>query len=103
MFGHSITDKEFIKLSHFDRVRRGHYEKIPNILMLLGFTASIHFFQAQITDNIPFISAIVFYCLGFYLKEKFIEQDDKELAEIKKEIEFEFRKRGQKRSKGKNQ
>jgi hypothetical protein len=100
MFGYSMKDEDFIKLSHFDRVRRGHYDKIPNILMLLGLSASIHILHANLTSNTPLILAIGMFGIGIYLKQWFVEKDDKELAGMKKEIEIEFRKREQERNKG---
>jgi len=98
-----MKDEEFIKLSHFDRVRRGHFDKISNILMLLGFSTGIHIFRADPNGNTPFILAVAFLALGIYLKQRFIEKDDKELAGMKREIELEFSKRERNRKKGRRQ
>ena len=100
MLGHSMKDEDFIRLSHFDRVRRGHYDKIPNILMLLGLSTSIHILHANLDNNTPIIIAIGLFAIGIYFKQWFVEKDDKELAGMKKEIEMEFRKREQERNKG---
>ena len=100
MFGFSMNDEDFIKLSHFDRVRRGHYDKIPNILMLMGFTTGIHLFQSNFASNIPILLALSCLGLGMYIKRGFIEKDDKELVGIKREIEIEFQKREQEKKKG---
>ncbi len=100
MSGHSMKDEDFIKLSHFDRVRRGHYDKIPNILILLGFSASIHIVHADLNSNTSLILAISMFGLGIYLKQWFVEKDDEELVGMQKEIEMEFRKREQERNKG---
>lgn len=93
MSGPSMKKEDFIKLSHFDRVRRGHYNQIPSILMLLGFSGGIHILHLNPNTNVPIIFAIVCFGIGACLKYWFLEKDDKELAGMKNEIELDFRKR----------
>jgi hypothetical protein len=92
MTGNSMSDLEFIKLSHFDRIRRGYFDKIPLNFCLIGITISFNVFSFD-NSNIAIICGIAMFCLGHYLKEKFIEKDDLELEQKSREIEEEFRKR----------
>lgn len=92
MTGNSMSDEEFIKLSHFDRIRRGYFDKIPLNFMLIGVTIAINVFSFG-NSNIALICGIAMFGLGTYLKEKFVEKDDIELKQKAREIEEEFRKR----------
>lgn len=99
MIGNSMSDEEFIKLSHFDRIRRGYFDKIPLNFMLIGVTIAINVFAFSNT-NIALICGIAMFGLGTYLKEKFTEKDDIELKQNAKSIEDEFRKRELNKQKG---
>ena len=81
MIGNSMPDEEFIKLSHFDRVRRSYFDKIPLNFMLIGVTMGINVFS--------FIIGMVM--LVTLLKEKFRDKDDMELKQHGRQIEFQKR------------
>lgn len=99
MIGNSMSDEEFIKLSHFDRIRRGYFDKIPLNFMLIGVTIAMNVFAFS-NSNIALICGIAMFSLGTYLKEKFTEKDDLELKQNAKSIEDEFRKREINKQKG---
>lgn len=92
MFGHSMKDEDFIKLSHFDRVRRGYFDKIPLNFMLIGITLGVNVFCLG-NENMSLLMGVAMFLLGFLLKEKFIEKDDTELKKYAKVIEREYQER----------
>lgn len=92
MNGNSMSDEEFIKLSHFDRIRRGYFDKIPLNFMIVGVTLVVNVFAPD-NNDIATICGMALFCLGLYLKGAFLEKDDRELKQKSKEIEEEFRKR----------
>ena len=94
-----MSDEEFIKLSHFDRIRRGYFDKIPLNFMLIGVTIAMNVFAFS-NSNIVLICGIAMFSLGTYLKEKFTEKDNIELKQNARAIEEEFRKREINKKKG---
>lgn len=92
MIGSSLPDAEFIKLSHFDRVRRGYFDKVPLNFMLIGSTMAVNVFLIE-NQNICFMVGIAMLILGLLFKEKCIDKDDAELKQNAKQIELEFQKR----------
>jgi hypothetical protein len=99
MNGNSMSDEEFIKLSHFDRIRRGYFDKIPLNFMLIGVTIVVNVFASGYSYAALFFG-IAMFSLGTYLKDAFIEKDDIELKQKSREIEEEFRKREPANKKG---
>jgi hypothetical protein len=99
MIGHSMTPEELKKLPHFDRLRRGYFDKIPTNLGLMGFTLCVHLFSVQ-NSTVAFTAFGVFFIAGLLIKEKFIENDDIELEEIAKKEKQNASKKGQKKLKG---
>ena len=47
MLGHSMGDEEFVKLSHFDRIRRGYFDKIPMNFGFMGFLLALNIFHVS--------------------------------------------------------
>ena len=77
MFGHSMGDEEFVKLSHFDRIRRGYFDKIPMNFGFVGFLIALNIFH--LSEKIALISGVFVFFMGYLLKEKMIDQDNAEL------------------------
>lgn len=91
MFGHSMGDEEFVKLSHFDRIRRGYFEKIPMNFGFMGFLLALNIFH--VSEKIAFVSGVFALFIGYLTKEKMIDQDDAELKKYSQEIEREHKER----------
>ena len=92
MLGRSMGDKEFVKLSHFDRVRRGYLEKIPTNFVLIGVLIGLNFFQFS-NAKTSLIMGILMFVPGLFLKYKMIERDDNELNKHSRKIEHEYQER----------
>ena len=88
----SVTDDEFIKLSHFDRVRCGYFDKIPFNFALIGLALSLNIFN--ITDQITFlIASMGMFWLGVLLKNELVGQDVIERKKYAKDINKEYQNR----------
>lgn len=83
MISHSTTLEELRNLPHFDRLRRGYFDKIPTNLGLIGFTLSIHLFSVR-NSSIAFGVGVACYLIGLFFHEKFIGRDDAELQLVAK-------------------
>lgn len=91
MLGHSMGDEEFVKLSHFDRIRRGYFDKIPMNFGFMGFLLALNIFH--VSEKSALIVGVFALFIGYLLKEKIIEQDDTELKKHSQEIEREYKER----------
>lgn len=92
MQGHSMPDKDYVKLSHFDRLRRGYFDKVPMNFAILGFICAINLLELQ-SLNMQFVALFGMFTLGNYLKGRLLEEDDTELKKYSKEIESEYKVR----------
>lgn len=92
MLGHSMPDKDYVKLSHFDRLRRGYFDKVPMNFAILGFICAINLLELQ-NLNMQFAALFGMFALGNYLKGRLLEEDDIELKKYSKEIEAAYKAR----------
>ena len=86
-----MKDEDFVKLSHFDRFRRGYFDKIPMNFSLIGFLLALNIFHAS--EKSAFIGGVIALFMGYLLKEKLIEKDDTEIEKYSQEIEREYKER----------
>ena len=85
-----MNDNDFVKLSHFDRIRRGYFDKIPMNFCFIGLLFALNLFYAS--TNVIFVLGACLFVIGFFFKEKLIEQDNAEIQKYSHEIENEHQK-----------
>jgi hypothetical protein len=66
MIGNSMSDEEFIRLSHFDRIRRGYFDKIPLNFTLIGVTIAMNVFAFSNTNTALICGIAMFSLEGVY-------------------------------------
>lgn len=91
MFGYSMEYKEFVKLSHFDRLRRGYIDQIPMNFGFIGFLLSINIFH--LSSKFAMITGVILFFIGHLLKENMSHQDNAELKKHSREVEREYKER----------